>query len=103
MPADRVGSRVELDMLGVRTLERVNVAALQPGNRLFAAPHGASRPIAVEAEAFADAPVVVDAAGERTVGDERQRIAETAGRRRRDEPERRLIGKLAAQTRDRKE
>ena len=78
-PRSDVGERIELDVLGVGPLKAVDVAALQQADGLGAAADVAAGPVPVQAPALPDAPVVVDAAGDRGLGQERHRFDEAAG------------------------
>ena len=79
MAAQRVGERIDLDVVGIGPLKAVHVAPLEQVDGLGAAADVAARPVAVQTPPLADAPVVVDATGDCALGQERHALHEAAG------------------------
>src|SRR5688572_7210818 len=65
MTAHRCGERIDFEVIRIGALEAVHVVALQRVDRRDAAVDFRSGPVAVQAPALPNPPVVVDAAGDR--------------------------------------
>ena len=96
MAVERGGGLVELGVVRVGTLERMHRVLLQPGDGLLAAAQVTPRPVAVEAVHAGEPPVVVHAAGERVLRQERHVVGDRAIGGREHEAQRRLVRVLAA-------